>query len=133
MSDVLMKVLWCYLFSLHASLSTLCSCPLLFSLSSLSPVFFLAQALDMTVYKCISDGVLWHMARKSTAHTSLIFQSLPYSGSKNCPNVCIFFKDLFIVLQWPNQFLSIFLYLKLYHNSFLIKVKSCDLNQNSCF
>ncbi len=70
------KVLWCYLLSLHASLPTLCSRPLLSSLSSLSPVFFLARALDMTAYKCISDGVLWHMARKSTAHTSLIFRSV---------------------------------------------------------
>ena len=55
---------------------------------------------------------------------------LIYSGFQNCPNVCVFSKDLNIVAQLMNIFLEVLLYLKLYHFDFSFQFKLCNLDQN---
>ena len=56
-----------------------------------------------------------------------------YSGFQNCPNICIFSKDLNIVAQWMNIFLKVLLYLKLYYLDFPFQFILCNLDQNSLF
>ena len=56
-----------------------------------------------------------------------------YSGFQNCPNVCVFPKDLNIVAQWINNFLKVLLYLTLYYLDFSFQFKLCNLDQNSLF
>ena len=53
------------------------------------------QMTPLAVYRTASTQTISQTSRKS--HTDP--QNTPYSGFQNCPNVCMFYKDLGIVAQ----------------------------------
>ena len=79
----------------------------------------------MTTYPLHVLYIIESLAKHSTYHL--------YSGLQNCPNVCIFSKDLNIFAQWMNIFLKVLLYLELYYLDFLFQFRLCNLDQNSLF
>ena len=87
------------------------------------------QMTPLAVYRTASTQTISQTSGKS--HTDP--QNTPYSGFQNCPNVCMFAKDLGIVAQWMDNFLKLLLCLKLYHLDFSMQFKLCNLDWNWLF